>query len=81
MELSAEHMVDMEIVKKISYQIFQVEVQLAFSDNSRKYVLHFCIINQPAQLMFDEQHYVPDGRNILWGEGSQRFEHPPWANF
>jgi len=29
--------------------------------------------------MFDEQHYVPDARSILAGNGTQRLEHPPLA--
>lgn len=77
MELSAEHMVDMEIVKKSLIRFFRWKYSWLSLIILVNIVLHFCIINQPAQLMFDEQHYVPDGRNILWGEGSQRFEHPP----
>ena len=40
-------------------------------------VMHFSIINQPAQPIFDEQHYVADARSILQGQGTLRPEHPP----
>jgi len=40
-------------------------------------VMHLVIINQPAEVMFDEHHYVPDARAILQGDGSERPEHPP----
>ncbi len=41
--------------------------------------LHFSIILQPAELAFDEQHYVKDARAILAGQDTQRPEHPPLA--
>ncbi len=28
-------------------------------------VMHFSVIMQPAQPIFDEQFYVPDARNII----------------
>ena len=40
-------------------------------------ILHFSIIMQPGELVFDEKHYVPDARQILAGEGTMRIEHPP----
>ncbi|MBI4295981.1 MAG: glycosyltransferase family 39 protein [Chloroflexi bacterium] len=40
-------------------------------------VAHFIIIAQPPEPLFDEQHYVPDARSILKGEGTLRLEHPP----
>jgi predicted membrane-bound dolichyl-phosphate-mannose-protein mannosyltransferase len=39
--------------------------------------LHLVVVGQPPELMFDEQHYVPDARSILAGEGDLRPEHPP----
>ena len=39
--------------------------------------MHFSIIAQPADPIFDEQHYVPDARSILQGDGTLRPEHPP----
>ena len=40
-------------------------------------VAHFSIILQPNEPLFDEIHYVKDGRLIIDGEGTQRGEHPP----
>ena len=40
-------------------------------------VLHFSIIAQPDEPLFDEKHYVPDARLIIDGEGTERLEHPP----
>ena len=40
-------------------------------------VLHFSIIAQPNEPLFDEKHYVPDARLIIDGEGTERLEHPP----
>ncbi len=40
-------------------------------------VLHFSTIMQPNEPLFDEIHYVEDGRLIIDGEGTQRGEHPP----
>jgi dolichyl-phosphate-mannose-protein mannosyltransferase len=42
-------------------------------------VLHFMIIAQPAQPLFDEQHYVPDARAIIFQHLTNRGEHPPLA--
>ncbi len=41
--------------------------------------LHFIAIRQPAEPAFDEQHYIPDARGILAGNGTFRPEHPPVA--
>lgn len=40
-------------------------------------VFHFVIVAHPAELIFDEQHYVKDARLILSGGGTERPEHPP----
>ncbi len=40
-------------------------------------IMHFSIINQPSEVMFDEQYYVNDARAILDGHGELRREHPP----
>ena len=39
--------------------------------------MHFVVITQPNDLVYDEQYYVTDARHILNGEGSDRIEHPP----
>ncbi len=41
--------------------------------------LHLATITHPNEPLFDEQHYVPDARRIINGEGTQRMEHPPFA--
>jgi dolichyl-phosphate-mannose--protein O-mannosyl transferase len=41
--------------------------------------LHFSIIMAPDEPLFDEQHYIPDARLIIDGEGTGRPEHPPLA--
>lgn len=40
-------------------------------------VLHFSIIMQPSEPLFDEIHYVKDCRLIIDGGGTERGEHPP----
>ena len=40
-------------------------------------ILHFSIIMQPNELVFDEQYYVADAKSIIEGEGTLRPEHPP----
>ncbi len=39
-------------------------------------ILHFSIITQPGEPVFDEQHYVPEARAILEGRDVQHPEHP-----
>jgi dolichyl-phosphate-mannose-protein mannosyltransferase len=38
--------------------------------------MHFVIISNPGELLFDEQHYVNDARTIIEGGESIRLEHP-----
>ena len=44
-------------------------------------ILHFSVIMQPSELVFDEQHYVTDARSIIEGQGTLRPEHPPLGEF
>jgi predicted membrane-bound dolichyl-phosphate-mannose-protein mannosyltransferase len=39
--------------------------------------MHFAIIANPNQLIFDEQHYVGDAKNIIEKHETLRLEHPP----
>jgi predicted membrane-bound dolichyl-phosphate-mannose-protein mannosyltransferase len=39
--------------------------------------MHFYIINNPRELILDEQHYVNDARNIIEKHETLRPEHPP----
>jgi predicted membrane-bound dolichyl-phosphate-mannose-protein mannosyltransferase len=41
--------------------------------------MHFIIITNPAEPLFDEQHYVNDARNIIEKQETLRPEHPPLA--
>jgi predicted membrane-bound dolichyl-phosphate-mannose-protein mannosyltransferase len=41
--------------------------------------MHFAIITNPGDLIFDEQHYVRDARNIIQNHETERTEHPPLA--
>jgi dolichyl-phosphate-mannose-protein mannosyltransferase len=40
-------------------------------------VMHFIMINNPAELVLDEQHYVKDARHIIENHETERLEHPP----
>lgn len=40
-------------------------------------VMHIIIINNPAELVLDEQHYVKDAREISVNHTTERQEHPP----
>ncbi len=40
-------------------------------------VMHFAIIASPPELILDEQHYVPEARNIIEEHEILREEHPP----
>jgi dolichyl-phosphate-mannose-protein mannosyltransferase len=42
-------------------------------------IMHFCIIDYPEELVFDEQHYINDARNIIVDNKTVRAEHPPLA--
>lgn len=42
-------------------------------------IVHFIIINNPAELILDEQHYVNDARIIIANHETMRSEHPPLA--
>jgi predicted membrane-bound dolichyl-phosphate-mannose-protein mannosyltransferase len=41
--------------------------------------MHFIIITNPSEPIFDEQHYVNDARNIIEKHETLRPEHPPLA--
>ncbi|MFC1919838.1 glycosyltransferase family 39 protein [Chloroflexota bacterium] len=45
------------------------------------FILHLVVINNPPQPAFDEEHYVPEARLFLNGEGMNRSEHPPLAKW
>ncbi|MDD4860065.1 MAG: glycosyltransferase family 39 protein [Dehalococcoidales bacterium] len=70
-------MVDMEVAKRGLRRIVRWEYFWLLLIVIATLVVHFVIINNPAEAVFDEQHYVKDARLILAGEGSERVEHPP----
>ncbi len=41
--------------------------------------MHFIIITNPSEPIFDEQHYLNDARNIIEKQETLRLEHPPLA--
>ncbi|MBN1367157.1 MAG: glycosyltransferase family 39 protein [Dehalococcoidales bacterium] len=42
-------------------------------------ILHFSIICQVDSFVFDEVHYISEGRLVIAGEEAMLFEHPPLA--
>jgi len=42
-------------------------------------IMHFCIITNPSEVIFDEAHYVNDARSISANATDLRPEHPPLA--
>ena len=70
-------MVDVEIVRKWLWRLGKWEYTWVCLLVLATLVIHFTMINHPSEPMFDEQHYIPDARSILDGNGTLRPEHPP----
>ena len=66
--------VKQSILKLVRWQYFPLLVLMAVIVG-----LHLATITRPDTPLFDEQHYVPDARRIITGEGTLRTEHPPLA--
>ena len=77
MELSHEYLVDMEIIRKVSHKLDSWEYSCPCLLILATLIIHLAVMALPAELMFDEQHYVPDARSIIAEDGSHRPEHPP----
>ncbi|MDP2932287.1 MAG: phospholipid carrier-dependent glycosyltransferase [Chloroflexota bacterium] len=77
MELPLEFLVDMEIIRRIPPLLRKWEYTWLCLLVIIVLGLHFAIINQPAQPVFDEYYYTADARSFLQGEGKLRAEHPP----
>jgi dolichyl-phosphate-mannose-protein mannosyltransferase len=75
-ELFNELKVHMEIVKRLIYRLDRWEYTWLCLLVILTLTLHFAVITSPSEVIFDEQHYVPDARSILNGEESARVEHP-----
>ncbi len=77
MELLSEHLVDMEIVKRLLNNLNKWEYTWLCLLVVVTLAVHFSIINQPNTPIFDEQHYVNDAKKILSENTTARTEHPP----
>ncbi|MFC1592866.1 glycosyltransferase family 39 protein, partial [Candidatus Omnitrophota bacterium] len=67
----------MEIIKRLLYRLGKWEYIWISLLVLATLAMHFSLINQPGELVFDEQYYVNDARSILNGDSSYRQEHPP----
>ena len=67
----------MEIVKQLLHRLGKWEYTWLCLLVIAILAIHFVIIAQPAEPIFDEQHYVADARSILQGDDTLRPEHPP----
>jgi predicted membrane-bound dolichyl-phosphate-mannose-protein mannosyltransferase len=76
-ELLSEHLVDMEIVKRLLNNLNKWEYTWLCLLVVVTLAVHFSIINQPNTPIFDEQHYVNDAKKILSENTTARTEHPP----
>ena len=76
MELFCQHLVDMEVVKQLLCRLSKWEYTWLCLLVLATLAMHFSIVTQPTDPIFDEQHYVPDARSILQGHGTLRPEHP-----
>ena len=77
MELPRQHLVDMERVKQLLHRLSKWEYTWLCLLVLVILAMHFSIIMQPSELVFDEQYYITDARSILQGDGTLRPEHPP----
>ncbi len=67
----------MEIVKELLHRLSKWEYTWLCLLVLVILAMHFSIIMQPAELVFDEQYYITDASSILQGDGTLRPEHPP----
>ena len=93
MELRCQYILDMEVVTRKSRVVNAVKLKQVLRRTwGWEYfwlcllvvfvlTLHFSTIMQPAQLVFDEQHYVQDARSILQGQDILHPEHPSLGKF
>jgi len=76
-ELSRQYLVDMEIAKNLLRRLGKWEYLGLCLLVLVILAMHFSIIMQPDEVVFDEQYYVDDARSILQGDDTLRPEHPP----
>jgi len=77
MELPCKYAVDMEIAKQLFNRLRKWEYFGLCLLVIVTLALHFSVIMQPAEVIFDEKFYVEDANSILQGDGTLRPEHPP----
>ena len=77
MELPGQQLVDMEIIARMARALGKWEYLGLALLVLLVLILHLSVIMQPDEPLFDEQHYVPDARLIIDGDGTERTEHPP----
>lgn len=77
MELLRQPLMDMERIRRLWYRLAKWEYTWLCLLLLITLAMHLSTIGQPAEPMFDEQHYVPDARSILQGHDTLRPEHPP----
>lgn len=66
----------MAVIKQFGYGIYRWEYSGLCLLVLLSLALHFVIIDNPAEMLFDEQHYVNDARTVIQGGESLRLEHP-----
>jgi len=76
-ELPRQYLVDMEIAKQLLHKLGKWEYTGLCLLVIAILAMHFSIVMQPTELVFDEQHYVTDARAILQGNSTLHPEHPP----
>jgi dolichyl-phosphate-mannose-protein mannosyltransferase len=69
----------MEIVRRLFTRFWKWEYAWLCLIVIGTLILHFVVIARPSEPLFDEQHYIPDARNIIEQHGTARTEHPPLA--
>ena len=67
---------DVEVAKRLVTRFWKWEYFWLSLIVVATLVLHFIVIARPAEPLFDEQHYVPDARNIIYQHNTARGEHP-----
>ncbi len=77
MELSGQSRVDMEVVKRFILKAGRWEYAVLCLLVILNLAIHFTIINNPPEVVFDEVYYVEDAQNILEEHTTTRLEHPP----
>jgi predicted membrane-bound dolichyl-phosphate-mannose-protein mannosyltransferase len=76
-QLLFEQLVCVELAKRLTIRFWKWEYFWLSLIVVATVALHFMVITRPAEPLFDEQHYIPDARNIITEHNTARTEHPP----